>query len=75
MGITTTIKQIFRFYLEGFQNMRIGKTLWGIIAIKFLLFFVLMKMLFFPNFLEENFSNDQQRAEHIFQNLTLGGGK
>ena len=36
MGIIT-IKQIFQFYLEGFKNMKAGKTLWGIIAIKFVL--------------------------------------
>jgi len=52
--------------------MQLGKTLWGIIAIKFVLFFVVMKMLFFPNFLEENFSNDTERTEHILHNLTLG---
>ena len=75
MTITATIKKIFRFYLEGFKNMRLGKTLWGIIAIKFILFFVIMKILFFPNFLKENFSNDSQRAEHILQNLTTGDKK
>lgn len=69
------VKKIFQFYQEGFQNMRLGKTLWGIIAIKFVFFFVIMKMLFFPNFLEENFSNDQQRAEHVLKNLTLEKGK
>jgi len=72
MAITATIKKIFRFYLEGFKNMRLGKTLWGIIAIKFILFFVIMKILFFPNFLKENFSNDNERAEHILNNLTQG---
>lgn len=52
--------------------MRLGKTLWGIIAIKFLLFFIIMKMLFFPNILKENFQNDQQRAIYILNNLTVG---
>lgn len=71
MDITTTIKKIFRFYLEGFQNMRLGKRLWAIIGIKFVIFFVIMKVLFFPNFLKENFSNDEERAEHILNNLTI----
>lgn len=75
MAITTTIKKIFRFYLEGFRNMRLGKTLWGIMGIKFVLFFIIMKILFFPNFLKENFSNDNERAEHILQNLTTGDKK
>lgn len=75
MAITVTIKKIFRFYLEGFKNMRLGKTLWGIIGIKFVLFFIIMKILFFPNLLKENFSNDNERAEHILQNLTTGDKK
>jgi len=64
------IKKIFQFYIEGFRNMRVGKSLWAIIGIKFILFFVIMKMLFFPNFLKENFNTDTQRAEHILNNLT-----
>lgn len=70
MTIITTIKKIFQFYLEGFKNMKLGKRLWAIIGIKFVIFFVIMKMLFFPNFLKENFSNDNERAEHILQSLT-----
>lgn len=64
------IKKIFQFYLEGFQNMRVGKRLWGIIAIKLFLFFVVMKILFFPNLLKENFDNETQRANHILNELT-----
>ena len=64
------LKKIFLLYYEGFKEMRVGKTLWGILAIKFLLFFIVMKVLFFPNLLKENFSNDTQRANHVLENLT-----
>lgn len=70
MTMFTPIKKIFQFYLEGFQNMRVGKTLWGIIGIKLFLFFFVMKILFFPNFLKENFDNDTERANHILNELT-----
>jgi flagellar basal body-associated protein FliL len=52
--------------------MKVGKKLWIIIAIKMFLFFVVIKFLFFPNIMEENFSNDQQRAEYILNHLTKG---
>ncbi|MCH9741454.1 MAG: DUF4492 domain-containing protein, partial [Epsilonproteobacteria bacterium] len=42
----------------------------GIIAIKLFLFFFVMKIIFFPNFLKENFSNDTQRANHVLNELT-----
>ena len=64
------LKKIFLLYYEGFKDMRLGKTLWGILAIKFLLFFLFMKVFFFPNVLKENFSNDTQRANHVLENLT-----
>lgn len=50
--------------------MKLGKRLWAIIGIKFVIFFVIMKILFFPNFLKENFSNDSERAEYVLQSLT-----
>jgi hypothetical protein len=73
MKITTILKNIALFYIEGFQNMRVGKKLWLIIGIKFILFFVIMKLLFFPNILKENFTDDTQRAEYILNNLTQQG--
>ncbi|GIT98046.1 DUF4492 domain-containing protein [Sulfurovum sp. TSL1] len=73
MKIITILKQIPLFYIEGFKNMRVGKKLWLIIGIKFILFFVIMKLLFFPNILKENFSDDTQRAEYILNNLTQQG--
>ncbi|MCW8821407.1 MAG: DUF4492 domain-containing protein [Sulfurovum sp.] len=75
MNIITLIKKITLFYIEGFRNMRVGKRLWLIIGIKFILFFVIIKLFFFPNFLKENFSNDTQRSEYILNNLTQEGEK
>ncbi len=73
MSIITILKNIALFYIEGFRNMRVGKKLWLIIGIKFILFFVIMKLLFFPNILKENFTDDTQRAEYILNNLTQQG--
>lgn len=70
MKITTTIKNILSFYIEGFKNMGLGKSLWQIIAIKLFIMFAVLKIFFFPNILEENFSNDQQRGDYILQQLT-----
>ncbi|HGZ70522.1 MAG TPA: DUF4492 domain-containing protein [Nitratifractor sp.] len=66
---TTTVRKILNLYIDGFKNMRLGKKLWAIIAIKLFIFFVVIKMLFFPNILKENFQNDSQRSEHVLNNL------
>lgn len=70
MGITA--KTIIRFYTDGFKRMSVGKTLWKIIALKLFIFFVVIKLLFFPNVLQENFKNDTQRSEYILDMLIQG---
>jgi len=61
--------RIARFYFDGFRRMTVGKTLWKLIIIKLIVMFAVLKLFFFPNFLAENFHNDQQRADHVFQQL------
>ncbi|MDY0190747.1 MAG: DUF4492 domain-containing protein [Desulfuromonas sp.] len=61
---------IISFYVDGFRSMRLGRTLWQIIAIKLLVFLVLLNI-FFPDYLKNNFATDQQRADHVLHNLTV----
>ena len=61
---------IFRFYRDGFRRMTLGKTLWKIILIKLFIMFAVLKMFFFPNYLSTNFANDQERADHVIEQLT-----
>ncbi|OPZ01220.1 MAG: hypothetical protein BWZ11_01803 [Bacteroidetes bacterium ADurb.BinA395] len=63
------LKKIFQFYKEGFSNMTVGKTLWLIIAIKLFIMFGILKTFFFPNFLKTNFATEQERADHVRQEL------
>jgi len=63
-------KKVFNFYVEGFQNMKVGKKLWLIVAIKFFIFFVILKIFFFPDILQTQFSNDAQRANYVMENIT-----
>ncbi len=62
--------KIYRFYLNGFQRMTIGKTLWKIIFIKLFIMFAVLKLFFFPDFLQTNFATDEQRADHVIEQLT-----
>ena len=42
--------RIYQFYLEGFREMKLGKTLWLIILVKLFIMFFILKLFFFPNF-------------------------
>ncbi|MCP3890031.1 MAG: DUF4492 domain-containing protein [Desulfobulbaceae bacterium] len=69
------LSRIYTFYRDGFRNMTIGKTLWKIIFIKLFIMFGVLKLFFFPNFLSTNFSTDEQRADHVIQQLTQSAQK
>ncbi len=72
MRFSDMVTEVFSFYLEGFKAMRLGKTLWTIVLVKLFIFFVIIKWLFFPNYLNENFVDDRAKSEHILNNLTQG---
>lgn len=48
------IKRIFRFYVEGFRNMRLGKLLWMVILVKLFIIFAVLKVFFFHDHIGEN---------------------
>lgn len=57
-------KRIFLFYKEGFQEMRLGKTLWCIILLKLFIMFFILKLFFFPSYLGQ-FDSDAAKEEHV----------
>jgi hypothetical protein len=68
--VLPNFSKVYRFYLNGFKRMTLGKTLWKIIFIKLFVMFAVLKLFFFPDFLQTNFSTDQQRADHVIEQLT-----
>ena len=45
--MAATLRRIVRFYLEGFREMTVGRTLWCIILIKLFIMFAVLKLFFF----------------------------
>lgn len=72
MSIKTIFTKITSLYIDGFKNMKIGKLLWKIILFKFIVFILIMKIFFFPNFLKTNFTTDEERSNHVLNNLIEG---
>lgn len=59
------IGKIFRFYIEGFSEMTVGRKLWGIILLKLFIMFFIFKLFLFPNILHRDYDTDEQRAEAV----------
>jgi hypothetical protein len=64
------IKKLFSFYYEGFRSMTWGRKLWGIILIKLFIMFVILKIFFFPDILKRDFETDEQRSNHVLEQIT-----
>ncbi len=62
-------KKLYLFYKEGFSNMTVGKKLWLIVIIKLFIMFAILKVFFFPNFLKKNYDTDDERGEHVTNQL------
>ncbi len=62
--------RIFRFYYEGFREMTWGRTLWLIILVKLFIMFAVLKLFFFPDFLNSRFNDEQEKRDYIIEELT-----
>ncbi len=65
------IKNIAKFYINGFKNLeKLGVRLWVVILIKLFIMFVILKIFFFQDFLDNKFDNDKDKSEYIFEQIT-----
>jgi hypothetical protein len=62
------LMRIFRFYLEGFRSMTLGKTLWLIILIKLFIMFCILKPFFFPRHLGQ-FREETEKQNYVSDEL------
>lgn len=66
------VTKVWRFYVDGFKGMTIGRYLWVIILAKLAIMFLVFKLFFFPNILERDYSTDEERAQAVRENLIEG---
>ena len=67
----TVIYKAWRFYIDGFKDLSgWGRSVWIIILIKLFILFVIIRLFFMPDVLKKNYKTDQQRSQHVLENLT-----
>ena len=54
------LSRIFHLYYDGFRTMTLGKTLWAVILIKLAIIFLVLKLFFFPDFINTNSKNGDE---------------
>ena len=63
-------KRLVGFYVDGFRSMTTGRILWKIILVKLFIIFAILKLFFFPNYLNTHFTTDAERADHVLDMIT-----
>ena len=62
--------KIYHFYRDGFKGMVLGKKLWAIILIKLFVMFAILKLFFFPNYLNTKFDTDEEKGNFVLEQIT-----
>ena len=66
-----TLGKVYRFYRDGFSSMTIGRSLWLLIIIKVAILFLVLKLFFFPNTLEEQSSSEGVSCREVVRTNLL----
>lgn len=61
--------RVYRFYIDGFRQMTLGRVLWAVILIKLFVIFVVLKLFFFPDVLSRK-AKDGDKATVVAEELT-----
>ena len=61
--------RVWRFYVDGFKSMTVGRYLWALIIAKLIIFFLVFRLIFFPNLLNTNYDTDEERAQAVRSDL------
>ncbi len=62
-------RRIWNLFYEGFRGMTVGKRLWTIILVKLCILFFILRLIFFPNFLNDRFKTDKERSDYVREQL------
>lgn len=70
MAKIRTVKDFFMMYVDGFKTLtKTSKALWIIILVKLFIMFAILKVFFFPNFLNSVASTEEDKAAYVIEEL------
>ena len=67
MTLRRGLYNIYRFYVDGFRSMTLGRTLWFIILIKLFIMFPILRAFFFPDFLASKGDTEEEQQDYIVE--------
>lgn len=69
LAMKQSLTNVWRFYRDGFRGMTLGRTLWLIILIKLFVIFFVLRLFFFPDFLNSRASDEAGQSDYVGREL------
>ena len=66
------INSIYRFYIDGFKDMRVGKTLWKLIFIKLAVIFIFLNYFVHDKSIKTEYQTYDEKVNFVYKNITGG---
>lgn len=63
------INNVYHFYINGFKNMRLGKTLWKIIIIKLLVILIFINLFIDNKSIKTEYKTYEEKVDFVYKNL------
>lgn len=64
------IREIYKNFISTIRRSSIAKKALIVLCIKLFLIFVVLKLFFFPNFLNSKFDNQKDKSNYVLEQLT-----
>lgn len=65
----TSLKNILFFYVDGFKNMTLGKTLWKIVFIKLAVILIFLKYFIHDKQFKTEYTTQEEKVGFVYENL------
>lgn len=66
------LNSVYRFYIDGFKNMKTGKTLWKIIFVKLAVIFIVLNYFIHDRSINTEYKTYDEKVNFVYENLTKG---
>jgi len=63
------LTNIYLLYKEGFQNLKIGRTLWKLIIIKLIVILLFLNIFVYDKTIKTEYKSDNEKIEFVLKNL------
>lgn len=63
-------KQVLNFYIDGFRNLTLGKTLWKIIILKLIIIFTFLNYYIYDKSIKTEYQTEIQKINFVYKNIT-----